>query len=250
VKNIIPLVIAVILGLAAVFAVSRTISKQMEHSEQMVEIVSASRVLEANETLIEGFIVPRLVPASALPKQHIKWENKAMVIGQKLLHTVAKGDYLLLTDIGMTRSMGNVIGDGEWGLPVTFADSALVKVLQPGDEIAIIGSFKVQETIKQGKDIDDAPETIIRTVTTVIYPRVRILDITGSGVFLSLPPQQAIALTAIQRNAELYPLLRKTNDTKALNRKDGGIFMDEALHDLVDGLTPITIPNVPAEINE
>ena len=60
-KNIIPLVIAVILGLAAVFAVSRTISKQMEHSEQMVEIVSASRVLEANETLIEGFIVPRLV---------------------------------------------------------------------------------------------------------------------------------------------------------------------------------------------
>ena len=250
-KNIIPLVIAVILGLAAVFAVSRTVSKNKENTEEMVEIVAASRMLGSGEAVAEAFIVPREVPLSALPKQHIKWDNRSMVIGQKVLHTIAKGDYLLLSDVGMSRSMGNVIGDGEWGFPINFADSSLVAMLQPGDEIAIIGTFKVSETVKQGKNLDAKEETFTRTVTSVIFPRVRILEITPSGgVFLSLPPQQALALTAISREAELYPLLRKTNDTKALNRKDGGIFENSALTRMIEGLTPIDIPPVPAEIKE
>ena len=199
-KNIIPLVIAVILGLAAVFAVSRTVSKNKENTEEMVEIVAASRMLGSGEAVAEAFIVPREVPLSALPKQHIKWDNRSMVIGQKVLHTIAKGDYLLLSDVGMSRSMGNVIGDGEWGFPINFADSSLVAMLQPGDEIAIIGTFKVSETVKQGKNLDAKEETFTRTVTSVIFPRVRILEITPSGgVFLSLPPQQALALTAISR---------------------------------------------------
>ena len=250
-KNIIPLVIAVILGLAAVFAVSRTVSKNKENTEEMVEIVAASRMLGSGEAVAEAFIVPREVPLSALPKQHIKWDNRSMVIGQKVLHTIAKGDYLLLSDVGMSRSMGNVIGDGEWGFPINFADSSLVAMLQPGDEIAIIGTFKVSETVKQGKNLDAKEETFTRTVTSVIFPRVRILEITPSGgVFLSLPPQQALALTAISREAELYPLLRKTNDTKALNRKDGGIFENSALTRMIEGLTPIDIPAVPVEIKE
>ena len=243
-KNIIPLVIAVILGLAAVFAVSRTVSKNKENTEEMVEIVAASRMLGSGEAVAEAFIVPREVPLSALPKQHIKWDNRSMVIGQKVLHTIAKDD-------GMSRSMGNVIGDGEWGFPINFADSSLVAMLQPGDEIAIIGTFKVSETVKQGKNLDAKEETFTRTVTSVVFPRVRILEITNSGgVFLSLPPQQALALTAISREAELYPLLRKTNDTKALNRKDGGIFENSALTRMIEGLTPIEIPAVPAEIKE
>ena len=250
-KNIIPLVIAVILGLAAVFAVSRTVSKNKENTEQMVEIVAASRMLGTGETVAEAFVIPREVPMSALPKQHIKWENRSMIIGQKVLHVIAKGDYLLLSDIGMSRSMGNVIGDGEWGFPVSFADSSLVSMLQPGDEIAIVGTFKVSETVKQGKNLDAKEETFTRMVTSVIFPRVRILEITNSGgVFLSLPPQQALALTAISREAELYPLLRKTNDTKALNRKDAGIFENSALTRMIEGLTPIDIPAVPVEIKE
>lgn len=250
-KNIIPLIIAVILGLAAVFAVSRTVSSNLGNSEKNVVIVAASRMLGVNETVQEAFIAPREVPMSALPKQHIKWENRSDVIGQKVLRTIAKGDYILNTDVGMSRSRGNVIGDGEWGFPINFADSSLVSMLQPGDEIAIVGSFNVSETVKQGKNIDSKAQVITRTVTSVVYPRVRILEITpGGGVFLSLPPQQALALTAIARQAELYPLLRKTNDTQALNRKDAGIFESSALSRMIEGLTPIEIPALPAEIKE
>ena len=89
-----------------------------------------------------------------------------------------------------------------------------------------------------------------QTVTSVILPRARIIDIADRGVLLSLPPQQAVALTAIQRRAELYALLRRTNDTKALNRKDGGIFEESTMNGMINGLTPISIPNVPGEVKE
>ncbi len=250
-KNVIPLIVAVVLGFVAVYVVNRTISKQNETSEKFVDVVAASRTLAANETLTEAFIHPRSVPLSSLPKQHIKWESRNMVVGQKVLHAIPKSDYVLLSDVGMTRSIGNVIGDGEWGTLVTFSDSSLVKMLQPGDEIVIVGAFDITQTVKRDKDVDAAPEVIRKRVTSVVFPRVRILDITSTGgVLLSLPPQQAIALTAIQMNAELYPLLRKTNDTKALNRKDGGIFEDSAIARMIDGLTAIDIPSVPTEVKE
>jgi Flp pilus assembly protein CpaB len=250
-KNIIPLVVAVVLGLVAVFAVSRTISGKKDSLEQYVDVVAASRMLEEGEALAEGFINPRSVAVSSLPKQHIKWSNRSMVLGQKLIHPVAKGDYVLLSDVGgVTLSKGNIIGDGEWGVPVSFSDNTLVKMLQPGDEIAIIGTYKLQETVKRGKDVDAGSDVIQRTVTTVIFPRVRILELTSSGVLLSLPPQQALALTAIQQQADLFPLLRKTNDTKAMNRMDGGIYESTTLTELAEGLNPIKIPAVPSEIKE
>ena len=89
-----------------------------------------------------------------------------------------------------------------------------------------------------------------RTVTAVIYPRVSILEINGGSVLLSMPPQQAIALTAIQRKARLYPILRKKKDDNALNRFDGGVFDDSSLTDMVKGLQKIDIPLVPSEIKE
>ena len=174
-KNIIPLVIAVILGLAAVFAVSRTVSKNKENTE-MIEssFVDTSEEVQdsRNSKILQGML-----------------DNIGKPIPEEQRET--KGDYLLLSDVGMSRSMGNVIGDGEWGFPINFADSSLVAMLQPGDEIAIIGTFKVSETVKQGKNLDAKEETFTRTVTSVIFPRVRILEITPSGgVFLSLPPPQ------------------------------------------------------------
>ena len=250
-KNIIPLVVAVVLGLVAVFAVSRTIAGKDDTREQKVDVVMASRMMDEGDTVSEGVIYSVSVAVSSLPKQHVKWNNRNMIIGQKLVHSVAKGDYILLSDVGgVTLSKGNIIGDGEWGVPVHFSDGTLVKMLQPGDEIAIVGTYKLQETVKKGKDVDAGSDVIQRTVTTVIFPRVRILDMISGGVLLSLPPQQALALTAIQQQAELFPLLRKTNDTKAMNRKDGGIYESSTLTELAEGLNHIEIPAVPSEIKE
>ena len=123
-------------------------------------------------------------------------------------------------------------------------------MLQPGDDIAIIGSFVYRDTIRTEKNEDAEANVVEKTVTAVIYPRVSILEIQGSSVLLSMPPEQAIAMTAIQSKARLYPILRKKKDDNALSRMDGGIFEDSALVEMLKGIPKIDIPMVPSEIKQ
>ena len=247
-KNVIPVITAVILGLAAVFAVSRVMSKQTVTPDAKVAIVASSQALKVGETITEAFIYPKQVSVNSLPQQRILWENRSLVLGQKTLSPIAKNDYILFSNIGLSSSMGNIIGQGEWGVPVSFADSTLLKVIQPADEIAIVGVFNVKVAVKTQKNADAAPETVTKRVSTVIYPRVRVLEKCGnSAVILSMPPQQAIALINVQQQCELYPVLRRTNDIKGLSRKDGGIFEDSVLAKLVNDLEPIDIPDVSVD---
>ncbi|MBR4665680.1 MAG: hypothetical protein IKO93_17585 [Lentisphaeria bacterium] len=249
-KNIIPVIVAVVLGLAGVFAVNRIVSKQSVKPEEKIMICAASRTLKANETVSEEYIYPKAVSVSSLPQQYIAYDNRNMVIGQKTLFPIAKNDYILLSNVGTTSSMSNVLSDGEWGCPVKFSDTTLLNVIQPGDEIAIIALYQYRQIIKREKDVNAKAEEITRQVATVLYPQVRVLEKRGSSIIISMPPQQAIALTAIQQRAQLFPLLRKANDSKGLNRKAGGIFelSNEFFAELADGLQKIEIPSVPSGV--
>lgn len=249
-KNVIPLVTAVLLGLAAVFAVSKTVKNSEKPSERTRRVLIATSEIIAGEPIQESRVGVRDVVESALPRNAIDASEKTFAFNQKAKRTIAKGDYILYIDMDLDQSKSRALGDGQWGVPVSFADAALLRMLQPGDDIAIVGTFNYREPVKQGKNADAEVRMVERTVTAVIYPRVSILEINGGSVLLSMPPQQAIALTAIQRKARLYPILRKKKDDNALNRFDGGVFDDSSLTDMVKGLQKIDIPLVPSEIKE
>ena len=170
-KNVIPIVVAVVLGLAAVYAVSRTMADKDDRVEKNVAVVASSRGLQPRDVLTEALISPRVVSVNALPAQHITWENRNMILGQQMLNSVSRGDYILLSDVGLTRSKGQIVGDGEWGVPVSFADATLVKMLQAGDEIAIVASYNVVVREKVDKNVDAAPQEIRKNVTSVLFPR-------------------------------------------------------------------------------
>lgn len=249
-KNIIPLIVAVLLGLAAVFAVSKTMKKSDKPEEATRQVVIVTGDIAAGETIPESRVGLRTVPASAVPKNAIDGSNMAFTFNQRAKRAIAKGDYVQYLDLELDQSKSRALGDGQWGVPVKFADTTLLKMLQPGDDIAIIGSFNYTENVKVGKNADAKREQITRNVTAVVYPRVSILAINGGAVLLSMPPQQAIALTAIQRKAQLFPILRKKKDDNALNRMNGGKFEDSALTEMIQGLSPISIPLVPSEVKE
>ena len=246
-KNILPLIVAVLLGVAAVFAVNKTLKKQDKPVERNRYVVIVTGEIAPGELIPETRIGIKAVPESAAPLNCIDEKNKAITYNQRAKRLIAKGDYLLYTDMELDQSKSRALGDGQWGVPVTFADQMMLRILQPGDDIAIVGTFKYKETIKQSKDANAAPVVVEKNVTCVVYPRVSILDIDGGTVLLSMPPQQAVALTAIQKQAKLFPILRKKKDDNALNRMDGGVFEDSALSDMVQGLHHIDIPEVPAE---
>ena len=64
---------------------------------------------------------------------------------------------------------------------------------------------------------------------------------------MSLPPQQAMIVIAAQREAELYPVLRKRNDSSALNRKEIGVVNEKTFEGIRKGLQSAELPSSPTE---
>ena len=261
-KNTIPLIIAIVLGLLAVFAVSRMIRPaDAEREDRYVWIVSAAKEITPKDGPIkESWLMKRRVDYSSLPAKAIPWDQINRIIGQSTVRTIARNDYVLSSDVaGMEIRLSDALGEGEWAVPVTFSDPALVRFLQPGDEVAILGTSVTQETI-QKPDMSEKPDVVETRTTSVIFPCVRILDIGkgdsirrdedagGNGtIVVELSPQQSATLIAAQRTMELYPALRRANDTHSLKRRDVGIVTDATFNDKKTGLKanlePVVLPD-------
>ncbi|MBQ6248349.1 MAG: hypothetical protein IJK04_15870, partial [Kiritimatiellae bacterium] len=139
-KNTIPLVMAVILGLAAVFAVSRTIAKNSTANETRVSVIVAAGNLRSGGALARSDLASKRIPQSAyISHQHIRWDNMAMIEGQRIQRDIAKGGFILLGDVeGTDGGFASEFGNNQWVVPVHFSDTTLVKLLEPNDEIAIV----------------------------------------------------------------------------------------------------------------
>ena len=249
-KNTIPLVVATVLGLLAVFAVSRAMSRTGGNlSGKEVSVLVANGNLKSGEAIAAENLRSANVPLAYLPKQHILEDQKTLIVGQTLVQDVAAGDYVLWNSIGQSSSLGDAVGEGEWAVPVTFANGELVRLLKRGDEIAIIGMFRVQEERESDSPDANAPkETVVKTVTAVLFPQVRIMGFgsRGTAVLLSLPPAQALTIIAAQQEAEgLYAALRRPHDDKSTNRKDTGKFETQAFSDMMMDCRLIPIPDQP-----
>ncbi len=255
-KNMIPLILAVILGLAAVYAVNRLVLQQNAMAEEeMIEVVAAARNLEPGEILTEGSYTKKKIPNSARPTTAILWTEKSfgLIRDCKLKMPVAEGDYILLDDIDSSRGLSDIIGEGEWAISVSFSAGAVTKSLRPGDEIAVLGTFN-SETTKKAPVAGQKPIVERRKVTAVILPRVKILSLAdnkqqgGDEVILALPPTQANTLLAAQaQGVELYPALRKSQDDSNLNRLDTGIVSKDTFNRLVEGVNDVVIPQIPSK---
>lgn len=259
-KNTVPLIVAVVLGLIAVFAVSRMIRpKDTDLERQYAWVVSAAKEITPSDGEIkESWVVKRRVDVASLPAKAIPWREVNRVIGQRTIRMIARNDYILASDVsGSDIRLSQSVGEGEWAVPVTFSDPALIPFLQPGDEISILGTFMMRDVVKK-TDQSEKPEVIERRATSVIFPCVRILDIgkgdairreEGAGgngtIIVSLTPQQAATLVAAQRTMELYPALRRSDDTNALKRRDVGVVSDVTFQSMKTGLEPITLPDTP-----
>ena len=255
-KNFIPLILAVLLGLAAVLAVGRLLQARKQAVEKTTTVVAVARDVVAGDVLTSDSIMEKKVPVSARPAQAIFWTRSEMVVGQKALRAIAQGDYVLLSDVGMSRSMADIVGKGEWAVSLTVPPGGIARIVQPGDEVAVISSFKIKSRVKTA-DLSAAPEEVAREATVVLFPRVRVLDVgtlSGGGetsageLILALPPQQAQLLIAAQAKARLTLALRRPGDDAAINRIDTGMVNDETFDKLLLGLDVFELPKIPGVV--
>lgn len=213
-KNTIPLIIAVIFGLAAVLAVSRTLSQKDSSRGKTVTVLKASRTLKAGDTLGANDYISHSIPADVyIAGQQVRWDDRNMVEGLKLNHDVMQRSFIMMSDFEVADSPSADVGLGEWAVPVHFADGALLNYIQRGDEIAIILWVKIQREEAVSRDMSQGSKTVEQQEARVLFPRKRVMNKMQNGVILSLPPQEAMTLLAAQRQGELYPVLRRRGDS-------------------------------------
>jgi len=255
-KNFAALAFAVAVASVAVFAASRFMrAKSPAKGSRLVKAVAASRPILPGKGAIEAeWLKPRLVDVDSLPVTAIPWQERNRVLGQTPSRTIPEGDYVLLGDIaGAEIILSGTVPEGEWAVPVSFADSSLARFLQPGDEIAILASASVRETV-ESLDATEAAAERREDSTSVLFPCVRILDIgEGDGirrdggrakavtVIVALSPREAATLVAAERLMDLYPALRRSGDASSMKRRDVGVVDESTFRSLRSGLAPVDL---------
>ena len=267
-KNSIPLILSILLGLAAVFAVSRMSSDKGDASgDRMVAVTVAATNLSSLDELKEGSLTFVEMPESSAPRGALLWERVAVAYGQRPQRNIDKGDYLMVSDIRSRLTLADCAKEGEWMIPVTFADTALIPMLTPDDEIAILASYAANEAdmasalagatnMTELAALAVAAEKSANKKTVVLLPCVKVLGLATSDgnfrrpstsgtstIFVSLPPQQAEVVVAAQQFAELHPVLRRRNDPSALSREAGGIVTGKTFEDMTKKLVPVVMPS-------
>lgn len=211
-KNTLPLVLAVLLGLAAVFAVHRNTATRAAGDAKVFSVLVAARDLPKGRVPAEGDFRRQDIPASAyIHDQHILFEEKDR-LDAPLSRAVKQGQLLLSDDFSKNSlSLSESVGPGELMLPVKFKDSSLLADLRPGDEIAIAALQHFSET-DGTENLNEKPR--VRSVSrfTILFPRVTVTEVRGSHVLVSLAPEPAMRLLAASQTLPLYPLLRNADD--------------------------------------
>jgi len=220
-KNNLPIIVAVVLGVMAVLAVSRVVRDQRPAETASVNVVGVTRNIETGAVLGPDSVLEKSVPLAAKPAEAIPWSQRSMLYGQTVTRLIQAGDYVLISDVSFRRS---IVGEGEWAVTIAVNPTGIASRLQPGDEVAVIATFPALVEEEFAVIDDMLPEITQDEVTVVLFPKVRVLDamtaqemapgLVGEpdSITVSLPPRQAQLLIAARRRAELSLALRRSGD--------------------------------------
>lgn len=219
-KNAIPLVVAVLFGLAAVFAVSNRLSKNERAAAAgtaTTSVLVARTDVRAGDVLSDKNLRTRRIPRSAFREgQHMRAEDLNLVSGQRVRAALSEGDYLFAGDLARADEADAAAAEpGKWIVPVHFSDSTLSRagLLAPGDEFALVARGAIHRTVR-GTDESEPARDVSEDGMYVLFPRLRVHRVSHDGAFVCLEPEEAMKLQLAQLSLELYPMLRMRNDPR------------------------------------
>ena len=246
-KNYVPLILSVCLGVAAVLAVSRLIAKNDPSPQVMTTVASPSKDIEAGSVLVPGSLVKREVLKRDLPHGAYLWRNVSDLMDQTVTQDLKDGDYIYPSSIKLpNRGGAAMIGEGEVGVDISISKSGITPFLRPGHEIMIAATttaIRMAESLKGIGEVERRKET----ATTAVFPKLQILDIVhddrDSYLLLTMRPADAMLLKRVVATSEVSIFLRRTDDSSNSTRQDIPYLVDEAtFQQLLKGLHEYTVP--------
>ena len=238
-KNKFPLIVAIVIGVAALFAI-RSYVKKMEKQVTGINgptemVVAAGVDIPAGTELTVQMLVPKEVPKKFIPAQAIQGSDSVkQILGTKTRVVIRAGQQLLWSDLvsEVRGGLSSIIPEGKGAFTVSISKGIKPGLIQPSDHIDIIGSFALPKpnqplptgaaSWRQGSDV----------VNVVLLQNVTVLAVgesfgggaksheSGSDLTLALKLEESQALMFAQQNGELGAVLRRDGTTEITPRAD------------------------------
>ena len=240
VRPTLPLILSIALGAAAVLMVRNYITGEkqaMKKGLEPVRIVVARRNIPANEPLEVEWVAARPVPKKFVHANAIYPEEVDLIISRELVYPIRAGDPILWMDFKggeRYRGFSTMIKEGERAMTIRVDEtSAIAGLIQPGDHIDILGTFK---RISESRDSRNEPETTITLLQNVVVLAIGQItsarsgmrtDRSSSGMLTILvTPEEAALLIHAGRVGKLYNVLRNPEDIETFENLPKITFAD------------------------
>lgn len=235
-KNRIPIIAAVLLGIVAVFAIRTYVKNAEEEANQKLrgkKVVAARVDIEKGDEITESMLGLIEVPPKYIPQQAItSEEERRQILGQKARVPISQNTMLLWSDLEVERRGGlsSLIPAGERAYTVDIDAGVGSELLQLNDRVDILGIFELPADDPR-RAVADAPTTVcvvlLQNVTVIaigetigqvgMHPSR--FDMGGAITFSVTLPESQMLMFASQ-NGELALALRREGEIQILARED------------------------------
>lgn len=234
-KNTIALIIALVLGVVAVFAIrSFVIQKEEAIKGELVKVLVATRDLEVGERLRYGDMAEADIPRKAWTTQHSSPEDRTLLTGQLVKYTIKEGEPILhsclegVVDVGILDKIE--VGMRTVTVSVT-ETSSVAGMIEPGDLVDIFLTYTPAHFAEEALRREGQPRMVPVTKTIPLMSRVKVIAV-GQRIFpggaeerergystvtLAVEPQAAALLIHAQGQGQLVLSLRNPTDTTTLS---------------------------------
>lgn len=224
-KNKLALIVAVLLGLVAVFGVKKyatDMKKQVTEKNVIVEVAAAARSLPAGTKIMPDMLTPKEMPKEGITRNNILAGQVESISGQTLIQRVERGDPLLWNQFSRpVERLDDRLREGERALALRVdAVTGVAGNLTPGSHVDIIGTFREQKADGSSGRDDLVTITLLNNVTLLaVDTRTREEEFTAGAagarargiyttVTLAVTPEEANMLIFAQNYGTITLALR------------------------------------------
>lgn len=237
-KNKFPLIVAIIIGIGALFAIQKYVKNMQEQAADQLkgeQVVAARVSIPAGTVITTEMLYPQEVPTRFIPAQAIQGsDNVKLMIGSKTAVTIKAGQLILWSDL-VTETRGglsSIIPAGQGAFSVSISAGVKSDLIQPSDHIDIIGTFMIPKPTQPISGPVASWRNASDLVNVVLLQNVTVLAVggnfngapgaSGSGgdLTLALTLPEAQELMFAQQNGQLGAVLRRGGSTDVMARAD------------------------------
>jgi Flp pilus assembly protein CpaB len=254
-KNKLPLVIAIIVGLAAIVAIRSYVKRIEELNDAKLRgptVVAARMDIPAGVELKMEMVYPLSMPEKFIPSQAIRGSDQLkQVLGRKTLYAVKAEKPILWSDLAREAlgGLSTIIPAGKGAFTVSISRGIKSGLIQPGDHLDILGSFGIPKptqplptgtaTWRQGSDMVNLvllQNVAVLAVGETMGGSARSDNTSAGDLTLALTLLEAQTLMFAAQHGELGAVLRGTGATEFMPREQLPRVTFEAIEKIIGDL--------------